>query len=207
MFVAWLLYERQFVAREKCPRPKILKLPRINKRDWKDFLKAIPYWGENQDEARAILEHYAGFAEKYGNVLSRKVISGWKDVEEHIPHGFLSHLLGQGYNKEKLKRVSLLLWLFHLWLASQGLCEWNLDIFDWAIAVKEALYLHEEELILVEASDETEAWKKAEEQGKKKEVSYENAYGDEVLWKFVGVLRVKELVLTDGSDVHSYLAT
>ena len=51
--------------------------------------------------------------------------------------------------------------------------------------------------MLIEANDEIEAFREAERIGKGQEFSYENPYGDVVLWKFVKVIDVQEITQTE----------
>lgn len=66
--------------------------------------------------------------------------------------------------------------------------------------------LWEESIIVVEASSEEEAQKKAETLAKKDEVSFRAVSGEEVEWKFVGVIDSHEIldeVVVEGTEVFS----
>jgi hypothetical protein len=67
-------------------------------------------------------------------------------------------------------------------------------------------HLYEERIILLEAIDEGEAWKKANERGPLLEEEYTNAEGRRVTWAFERAIEVKEIIedqLGDGVEVFN----
>jgi|KBSSwiStaDraftv2_1062776.scaffolds.fasta_scaffold1073198_2 hypothetical protein len=66
--------------------------------------------------------------------------------------------------------------------------------------------LYEEKLLLIEATDEEEAFDKAQHIAKDDYVSYLNVYGKTVTWSPMQVLGVCEIMdksLTSGTELHS----
>ena len=66
--------------------------------------------------------------------------------------------------------------------------------------------LFEESIYLLQAEDDDDAWKKAEEKGRLSEQSYEAISGDMVTWVFDRVLSVFELFdeeVKDGTEIFS----
>jgi uncharacterized protein DUF4288 len=66
--------------------------------------------------------------------------------------------------------------------------------------------LYEERLIILEAIDEGEAWKKAHKRGLLLEEEYTNAEGRRVTWTFERAVEIKEIIedqLGDGVEVFS----
>lgn len=204
-FAACLLFQRRYIANENCPKPRRLSVPssasiistaasqgKWHQRSW--IARALRHWKQHPDAAEPLLTHYAGFAERYGSILKNGEVKSWQDVEEHTLHGFLAHLAGQGFNKRSLWDAAGLLFAFHVALVLDNQIAWELEPTEWRRSVQEILHLSEERFVLIEANDEIEAIREAERVGKAQEFSYENPYGDIVLWKFVKVVDVQEVV-------------
>jgi len=214
-FAACLLFQRRYKANENCPEPRRLNVPSLanvisttvsqgkwHRRFWIE--RALRHWEQHPDEAELLFTHYAGFAERYGGILKNEEVKSWQDVEEHTPHGFLAHLAGQGFNKRSLWNAAGLLFALHVALALDAQIAWKPEPTEWGRSVRELLHLSEERFVLIEASDEIEALLEAERIGKGQEFSYENPYGDVVLWKFVKVVDVQEIVRTEkGTEIFA----
>lgn len=170
-------------------------------------LRSMAYWENHLGDAMALLNHYAGFAERGGSILSGKKVSSWHDVEAHTPHGFLAHLAGLGFDEKGIKRAADLLFAFHTFLAETRECGWKPNIVEWERGIREVLALFEERFVLIEAHDEDTAWREAERLGKEQEVVYENPYGDEVRWKFVQVNEIFEVDGKHGNEIFSRFLT
>ncbi|MCS7185840.1 MAG: DUF4288 domain-containing protein [Armatimonadota bacterium] len=203
LFVVSLLFQRQYKSQENCQQPKILKVSGDFVVQSSRLQQGISHLMRNLDKAQTLLNHYAGFAERYGGVLKGIEVSSWQDVEEHTPHGFLAHLAGLGLNEQELKDAADLLFAFHFALAEKGACNWKPNVAEWRRSVREVLSLFEERFVLVEAVSEENAWSEAERLGKEQEVIYINPYGDEVMWRFVKVNEVIKVDGEHGSEIFS----
>lgn len=65
--------------------------------------------------------------------------------------------------------------------------------------------LCEENLILISARSESEAWLKAKDFGRKRQHSYRNVYKEKVSWKFVQLQELQQVMsekLGDGVEVY-----
>lgn len=220
MFVASLLFERHYRAQENCLQPESLRVPHElemhgtrqgfgmsyavprTKEGW-ILRRGFSYWREHLDKVQSLLNHYAGFAERFGGILEGRKVSSWEDVEKHTPHGFLAHLAGLGFGKQELKNAADLLFAFHFLLARGGACKWRPSVAEWERSVREVLSLFEERFVFVEAVDVENAWQEAEKLGKEQELAYKNPYGDEVLWRFVKVNEVIEVEVKHGHEIFS----
>lgn len=216
MFVASLIFERRYRSQEICSQPKSLRvlwdfdirLKRSESR-WRGSRKenwlrrGISYLQQHPDRAHSLLHHYAGFAERYGGILTDNKVLSWENVEEHTPHGFLAHLAGLGLDEQELKDAANLLFAFHFALAESGASMWKPKVAEWERSVREVLSLFEERFVLIEAIDERSAWLEAERVGKEQESVFKNPYGDEVLWQFVKINEVIHVDGKHGSEIFS----
>lgn len=206
MFVVSLLFERRYRAQENCLQPESLKVSQklemldarlgfemLRAKEFRILRRGFLYWRNHLDKAQSLLNHYAGFVERFGGILEGRKVSSWEDVEEHTPHGFLAHLAGLELNEQELKNAADLLFAFHFLLARDRACKWRPSVTEWERSVREVLSLFEERFVFVEAVDEENARLEAEKLGKEQELAYKNPYGDEVLWRFVKVNEVIEV--------------
>ncbi len=148
------------------------------------------------------------------NFCRYAVAQGVKELSdcryEHLL-GFLEHRHLHGIPKSRLKQEAEVLSEFirFLWaqagkigdpLEGEDLNE-DMDWLDeW----------FEESIVLVQASDENEAWQKAEALGEQIAFEHQREANFGVRWEFVGVLSVYELLdeeLTDGTEVFSRFLT
>lgn len=129
---------------------------------------------------------------------------------EHLL-GFLEHRHLHGISKSCLKQEAEVLSEFirFLW-ARAGKTEDPLEGEDLDEDLDWLDEWFEESIVLIQASDEKEAWQKAEALGEQVALEHQREANLGVQWEFVGVLSVYELLdgeLMDGTEIFSRFLT
>lgn len=129
---------------------------------------------------------------------------------EHLL-GYLEHRFLHGITKERLKGEGKVLaeFLRFLW-QREGKDRDPLEGEDLMKSLEWLDGWYEENVVLLQASDEKEAWQRAEAFGEPLVAEYQQTANHGVRWEFVGVLSVYEVLdedLHDGMEVFSRFLT
>lgn len=167
--------------------------------DWERFRRQGQFW-----EWKRLLTNFCRCAVAQG-------VRELGDCRYEQMLGFLEHRHLHGVPKSRLKQEAKVLSEFvrFLWkrtskmedpLEGEDLNE-DLDWLDeW----------FEESIVLIQASDEKEAWQKAEALGEQIAFEHQREANFGVRWEFVGVLSVYEVLeeeLLDGAEIFSHFLT
>ncbi|MCS7263228.1 MAG: DUF4288 domain-containing protein [Armatimonadetes bacterium] len=190
-----------------------IRLPEIFRNAVHDFLQSLweqeriweRFWRQEQFwEWERLLTNFCRYAVAKG-------VRELGDCRYEQMLGFLENRYLHGVSKSRLKQEVKLLSEFmrFLW-ARAGKTEDPLESedldedFDWL----EEWF--EESIVLIQASDEKEAWQKAEALGEQIALEHQREANFGVRWEFVGVLSVYELLdeeLVDRAEIFSRFLT